>query len=65
VKLSPSDRLAVWETMAMLTPTAAATWSGVLLPEPSFCELEADGVSPPDELSVPRFDPPSELARSR
>ncbi len=49
----------------MLTPTAAATWSGVLLPEPFFWELEADGVAGAELESVPRFEPPSELAKSR
>ncbi len=65
VKVSPSGRLAVWETMAMLTPTAAATWSGVLWPLPFFCELDAEGVVPPEELSLPRLLEPAPSAKLR
>jgi len=38
----------------------------VLLPEPSFWELEAEGVWVPEVSELePRLEPPSELAKSR
>src|SRR6266851_711934 len=66
VRVRPSGTVADWLTRAMLTPTAAATWSGVLLPEPSFWELEAEGVWVPEVSEPePKLLPPSELAKSR
>jgi hypothetical protein len=54
--------VALWSTMLIVTATAAATWSGLLLPLPSFSLDSAFGVAFAPETLLELGAPPSSPA---
>ena len=56
----PAGSVALCETSLIVTAIAAATWSGLLLPELSLSELSAFGVGlAPETLPEPLVPPTS------